>query len=224
MGTGTYTLGGAPFDSFNPAVLQPVPGGIEEVIRYSAGTMIVPGDSVTITAAVTEKTEYDKLTPTGYVTFAIVNTDSGNTQNITAPLNSAGTVTTQWTPGQPGNYVIAATYEGDNSLNRSVGVPGSYFAYIEGGSWMALTGGREFMTYGEAADLAPVLYTATTDGQTTSAPAAGAAWSVMFDGTDIGDSLITGGVFRPDRAGRYQITARYDDGTGSYTASKSVTV
>lgn len=87
---------------------------------------LAPGQSVTLTAEVTEQ---DSGTPTGKVVFQIVNTTTGSEQKVEETLSN-GTATATWKPTAAGVYQITATYQGNGDTRPSTSQPVTYYAYV----------------------------------------------------------------------------------------------
>lgn len=107
---------------------------------------LAPGQSVTLTAEVTEQ---DSGTPTGKVVFQIVNTTTGSEQKVEETLSN-GTATATWKPTAAGVYQITATYQGNGDTLPSTSKPVTYYAYVNP---QTKTGYRlelkESLTYGK---------------------------------------------------------------------------
>ena len=170
------------------------------------------GDTVKLTVNVTDPSTGNKKTPTGSVTFKVVNTtgDGGFTKDVEIK-NGAATI--EWKPTTSGVYTVTAIYSGSDIFEESQSNIITINVVTPGEKKLVVSG--ENMTYGESRTLTATLF----DGGNTSsieAKPVTVSYAVTRDGKDETSSVISTSsdgktTFTPTQAGTYTITASYTD-------------
>lgn len=195
------------------------------------------GDTVNLSVTVSDNTTSgDKQTPTGKVTFKIVNTTGDGGVTETVQVGTDGKATMNWKPTTAGVYVVTAIYSGSDTFKESQSNSYTINVVTPGEQKLVVSG--ENMTYGDRQELKATLFDGKSDSESTtgvSAKPVTVTYAVTRDGNDVTssneittDSSTDKTMFKPLQAGTYTITATYsttnDAGdTSDATTNNSIT-
>ncbi|MEE1012825.1 MAG: S-layer homology domain-containing protein [Clostridia bacterium] len=169
------------------------------------------GDVITLISSVSDN---DGAVSDQPVVFSITDKETGAVTSVTGVLEN-GQYTAEYTFPNAGVYGIVAIYPGSGTYITSRS--DETIIYATGSNdELVLSGGT--ITYGDSLTLVPALL--KSDG-TVDTDITVSYTKIVRDGTTVSTDLISGNIFRPDRAGTYEITATYDD-TMSVTAVVNV--
>lgn len=193
------------------------------------------GDTVTLSVTVSDNTTSgDRKTPTGQVTFKIVNTTGDGGVTETVQVGTDGKATMNWKPTTAGVYVVTAIYSGSEMFKESQSESYTINVVTPGEQKLVLSG--ENMTYGDTQELKATLFDGKSASESTtgvSAKPVTVTYAVTRDGTAV-TGEISGTKFTPSQAGTYTITATYTpantpsttndpDDTSDATTNNSIT-
>ena len=169
------------------------------------------GDTVNLSVTVSDNTTSgDKQTPTGKVTFKIVNTTGDGGVTETVQVGTDGKASLDWKPTTSGVYVVTAIYSGSEMFKESQSQSYTINVVTPGEQKLVLSG--ENMTYGDTQELKATLFDGKSDSESTtgvSAKPVTVTYAVTRDGTAVTDEITAEGKFTPTQAGTYTITATY---------------
>lgn len=169
------------------------------------------GDTVNLSVTVSDNTTSgDRKTPTGQVTFKIVNTTGDGGMTETVQVGTDGKATMNWNPTTAGVYVVTAIYSGSEMFKESQSQSYTINVVTPGEQKLVLSG--ENMTYGDTQELKATLFDGKSDSESTtgvSAKPVTVTYAVTRDGTAVTDEITAEGKFTPTQAGTYTITATY---------------
>ena len=168
------------------------------------------GDTVNLSVTVSDNTTSgDKQTPTGQVTFKIVNTTGDGGVTETVQVGTDGKATMNWNPTTAGVYVVTAIYSGSEMFKESQSQSYTINVVTPGEQKLVLSG--ENMTYGDTQELKATLFDGKNGSSETgiSAKPVTVTYAVTRDGTAVTDEITAEGKFTPTQAGTYTITATY---------------
>lgn len=188
-------------------------------------TETIPGDLVTATATVTENSTV--YVTSGTVRFTVADKANGAVAaNGNAALDENGIATFTFTAPYAGEFTVTAEYTGAEDLKFSRDTADYTAIYgQEGSKWLTAGANASAIDYGQSVSFSPALY--TVSGGAPVPQAVNAVYKVTYgeDVTDLSESLMSGNVFTPDKAGTYMITLTYKDGgENDYTATAVITV
>lgn len=168
------------------------------------------GDTVNLSVTVSDNTTSgDRKTPTGQVTFKIVNTTGDGGMTETVQVGTDGKATMNWNPTTAGVYVVTAIYSGSEMFKESQSQSYTINVVTPGEQKLVLSG--ENMTYGDTQELKATLFDGKNGSSETgiSAKPVTVTYAVTRDGTAVTDEITAEGKFTPTQAGTYTITATY---------------
>lgn len=187
-------------------------------------TETIPGDLVTATATVTENSTV--YVTSGTVRFTVADKANGSVAaNGNAALDENGIATFTFTAPYAGEFTVTAEYAGAEDLKFSRNTADYTAIYgQEGSKWLTAGANAPAIDYGQSVVFSPALYT-VADGAPVP-QAVNAVYKVTYgeDVTDLSESLMSGNVFTPCKAGNYTITLTHNDGENDYTAAAVITV
>ena len=179
------------------------------------------GDTVNLSVTVSDNTTSgDKQTPTGKVTFKIVNTTGDGGVTETVQVGTDGKATMNWKPTTAGVYVVTAIYSGSDTFKESQSNSYTINVVTPGEQKLVLSG--ENMTYGDRQELKATLFDGKSDSESTtdvSANPVTVTYAVTRDGTAVTGEISDTGMFTPSQAGTYTITATYTPANTSSTTN-----
>ena len=179
------------------------------------------GDTVTLSVTVSDNTTSgDRKTPTGQVTFKIVNTTGDGGVTETVQVGTDGKATMNWKPTTAGVYVVTAIYSGSEMFKESQSQSYTINVVTPGEQKLVLSG--ENMTYGDTQELKATLFDGKSDSESTtnvSAKPVTVTYAVTRDGTAVTGEISDAGMFTPSQAGTYTITATYTPANTSSTTN-----
>ncbi|MBE7051589.1 MAG: hypothetical protein E7395_03360 [Ruminococcaceae bacterium] len=182
----------------------------ELVVYYKSATVsetqytqeAVDGDVITLISKVSSD---DGTVKESQVVFSITNKETGAVESVNGTLKN-GQYTAEHTFSSPGVYGIVAIYTGSDTYITSRS--DETIIYATGCSdELVLKGGT--ISYGDSLTLVPALL--KSDGTVDT--------NITVEYTNVAcenetvNGLINGNIFRPDKAGVYAITAKYDEMT-----------
>lgn len=179
------------------------------------------GDTVNLSVTVSDNTTSgDRKTPTGQVTFKIVNTTGDGGMTETVQVGTDGKATMNWNPTTAGVYVVTAIYSGSEMFKESQSQSYTINVVTPGEQKLVLSG--ENMTYGDTQELKATLFDGKSDSESTtgvSAKPVTVTYAVTRDGTAVTGEISDAGMFTPSQAGTYTITATYTPANTSSTTN-----
>ena len=188
------------------------PGAAETTeVKTTGSKSQVPGDPVTLTAAVS--VEDSGAANNGTVTFEITNTTTGSVVRYPVSKSSGNSpVECKWTPSEAGVYSIVAIFGGNSETNGSRSGAVTYYAKAADDLYEISVSD---CTYGDT--ISPSLKSVTING-TTSPEKTGVTYAAYKDGSSAVTNWESGKTLVP---GTYRITA--SEGSKVLT-SKYITV
>lgn len=180
----------------------------ELVVYYNSTTVSEPqytqkavdGDVINLISSVSGN---DGTVSDQKVVFSITNKETGTVSSVTGTLKN-GQYSAEYTFDNAGVYGIVAIYPGSDTYITSRS--DETIIYATGSNdELVLSGGT--ITYGDSLTLIPALL--KSDGTVDSNITVNYT-TIVRDGKAVSTNLISGNIFRPDRAGTYEISATYN--------------